>query len=35
MLKSLVQSILHEITAAFNPGEWNALIGKLKKTNGC
>jgi fermentation-respiration switch protein FrsA (DUF1100 family) len=30
---SLIKSILHEITLAFNPGEWTVLLKKLRKTN--
>jgi len=33
MIASLIRSVVHEITSAFNPGEWIALVSKLKQTN--
>ncbi len=33
MLKKLAHGILHELTAAFSPGEWTTLVNKLKLSN--
>lgn len=33
MISSLVRSIVHELTIAFNPGEWIVLASKLRQTN--
>ncbi|MFA7335810.1 MAG: alpha/beta hydrolase [Candidatus Obscuribacterales bacterium] len=33
VIVSLIRSILQELTAAFKPGEWNAVVKKLQQTN--
>ncbi|MDP3508913.1 MAG: alpha/beta hydrolase [Candidatus Melainabacteria bacterium] len=33
MIVSFIRSLLQELTAAFKPGEWNAVVKKLQQTN--
>jgi uncharacterized protein len=33
MLISFIRSVVHELTAAFNPGEWAVLTRKLRQSN--